>query len=127
MKRLAIMVALVLASAAAICVGALWYLNGVLEEAHGLSTEIFVSMEEGNITAVREKLVELAAVWEENSGLMETFCDHDDLHEVKQRIIEAEICMQYTDMEDFYSSIALIGEGIEHIRDEEALSWTNLM
>lgn len=127
MKRLAVMIAVVLAASAAVCTGALAYLHGVLEEAHGLSTEIFVCMEEGDITAVREKLVELAAVWEESEGWMETFCDHDDLHEVKQRIIEAEICMEYTDMEDFYSSIALIGEGIEHIRDEEALSWTNLM
>lgn len=30
-------------------------------------------------------------------------------------------------MEDFYSSVALIGEALEHIRDEEGVSWTNLL
>ena len=29
-------------------------------------------------------------------------------------------------MEDFYGSVALIGEGIEHIREKEALTPANL-
>ena len=127
MKRLAILTAAVFLASVAVCVGGLIAINVILEDAHSLSTEIFVQMEEGNITAVREGLVELATIWEEHAGLMEVLCDHDDLHEVKQRIIQAEICMEYTDMEDFYASVALIGEGLEHIRDEEALSWTNLL
>ena len=30
-------------------------------------------------------------------------------------------------MEDFYATVALIGEGLEHIRDQEGLTWTNLL
>ena len=58
--------------------------------------------------------------------IRDRLCAHDDLHEVKERIIEAEICISYTAMEDFYGSVALIGEGIEHIREKEALSLANL-
>ena len=68
----------------------------------------------------------LASLWDEKAALMEVLCFHDDLHEVKERIIQAEICIEYTDMEDFYGSVALIGEAIEHIRDQEALNLTNL-
>jgi len=110
-----------------ICVLSLRYTNGVLERAHDLTIEVFVEMEEGNLTAVREGLVELATLWQEHESMLEVLCDHGDLHSVKQDIIQAQICMEYTDMEDFYSAVSLIGEGIEHIRDEEAVSWTNLL
>lgn len=125
MKRLLILTAAVFLVSLAICAGEMAIIQPILSRAHDLSIEIFVRMEEGNVVAVREGLVELATVWDEHAGVLEVFCDHDDLHDVKQNIIQAEICMEYTDMEDFYASVALIGEGIEHIQDEEAASWTN--
>lgn len=126
MKRLAIIISVVLALSLSICVASMHVLNGILDTAHELSTNIFVAMEAGDITAAREGLVALATLWDEKSTLMEMLCAHDDLHEVKERIIQAEICIEYTDMEDFYSAVALIGEGVEHIRDQEALTLTNL-
>lgn len=125
MKRLAILTAAVLLVSLAICAGERLVVDPILKRAHALSTEVFVRMERGDVIAVREGLVELATIWDEHAGVLEVFCDHDDLHDVKQNIIQAEICMEYTDMEDFYASVALIGEGIEHIQDEEAASWTN--
>lgn len=101
-------------------------LNGVLDEAHGYTVEVFAQMEKGNITAAREGLVALANLWDEKATMLELLCAHDDLHEVKERIIEAEICISYTDMEDFYANVSLIGEALEHIRDGEALRLTNL-
>lgn len=127
MKRTAIVTAIVLILSVAVCTASLCVLNGILDEAHGLSTGVFVSMENGDVTAAREGLVALATLWDDHATLMEMLCAHDDLHEVKERIIQAEICIEYTDMEDFYSMVALIGEGIEHIRDQEGLTWTNLL
>lgn len=126
MRRLTIITAGVLAACLTLCMSSMITLNKILDEAHGYTVEVFVQMENGNITAAREGLVALANLWDEKMTLMEILCAHDDLHEVKERIIQAEICVSYTDMEDFYSSVALIGEAIEHIRDGEALRLTNL-
>lgn len=126
MKRLTITTAAVLAACLILCTWSLNMLNGVLDEAHGYTVEVFAQMEKGNITAAREGLVALANLWDEKATMLELLCAHDDLHEVKERIIEAEICISYTDMEDFYANVSLIGEALEHIRDGEALRLTNL-
>lgn len=126
MKRLAITTAAVLTACMILCTWSLTALNGILDEAHGYTVEVFAQMEQGNITAAREGLVALANLWDEKETLLELLCAHDDLHEVKERIIEAEICISYTDMEDFYANVSLIGEAIEHIRDGEALRLTNI-
>lgn len=126
MKQLTGVTAGVLAVSLLVCALSMIWLNSVLDEAHGITIDVFTAMEEGRVEDARQGLVALATLWDEHSDLLEMLCAHDDLHEVKERIIQAEICMEYTDMEDFYSTVALIGEGIEHIRDQEALRWTNL-
>lgn len=126
MKRLAITTAAVLAACMMLCTWSLVTLNGILDEAHEYTVEVFAQMEQGNVTAAREGLVALANLWDDRETLLELLCAHDDLHEVKERIIEAEICISYTDMEDFYANVSLIGEAIEHIKDGEALRLTNL-
>lgn len=126
MKRLTITTAAVLAACMILCIWSLITLNGILNEAHAYTVEVFAQMEQGNITAAREGLVALANLWTEKETLLEVLCAHDDLHEVKERIIEAEICISYTDMEDFYVNVSLIGEALEHIKDGEALKLTNL-
>lgn len=126
MKRLTITTAAVLAACLILCTWSLITLNGILNEAHAYTVEVFAQMEQGNITAAREGLVALANLWTEKETLLEVLCAHDDLHEVKERIIEAEICISYTDMEDFYANVSLIGEALEHIKDGEALKLTNL-
>lgn len=125
-KRLLITTVIVFAACIALCTWSLIALNGILDEAHEYTVEVFAQMEQGNVTAAREGLIALANLWDERMTLMELICAHDDLHEVKERIIEAEICVSYTDMEDFYANVSLIGEALEHIRDGEALRLTNL-
>lgn len=126
MKRLTITTVILFIVCLGACTWSLTTLNGILDEAHEYTVEVFTQMEMGNITAAREGLIALANLWDEKTTLMEILCAHDDLHEVKERIIQAEICISYTDMEDFYASVALIGEALEHIRDGEALRLTNL-
>ncbi|MBQ9952301.1 MAG: DUF4363 family protein [Clostridia bacterium] len=126
MRRLVISTAAVFCACVALCVWSVVKLNGILDEAHEMTVEVFAQMEKGNVTAAREGLVHLANLWDDEMTLLELLCAHDDLHEVKERIIQAEICISYTDMEDFYASVALIGEALEHIRDGEALRLTNL-
>ncbi len=125
-KRLLITTVIVFTACIVLCTWSLIALNGILDEAHEYTVEVFAQMEQGNVTAAREGLIALANLWDERMTLMELICAHDDLHEVKERIIEAEICVSYTDMEDFYANVSLIGEALEHIREGEALRLTNL-
>lgn len=125
-KRLLIATVAVFIASVGLCTWSLFVLDDILDEAHEYTIEVFAQMEQGNVTAAREGLVALANLWAEKNDLLEILCAHDDLHEVKERIIEAEICISYTDMEDFYANVSLIGEAIEHIKDGEKLSLTNL-
>ena len=126
MKRLRITVAAVLILSLAVCTAGLTIINRILDEAEASVTEIVLLMERGEEAAAREALTAMAERWDGRAGLMETLCEHDDLHAVRERMVQAKICMEYTDMEDFYASMALLGENIEHIRDEEALRLSNL-
>ena len=126
MKRLAIQTAAVLTVCLIVCTVSLIGLNRTLDEAHDMATVIYAAMENGKKDEAREQLVALATFWDDRAAVLELLCSHDDLHEVKEHIIQARICIDYKDPEEFYSAVALIGEGIEHIRDEEALSLSNL-
>lgn len=126
MRRLTITTAAVLAACLLLCTWSLIAINSILDEAHEYTVEVFVQMEQGNVIAAREGLTALANLWAQRATLLEMLCAHDDLHEVKERIIQAQICISYTDMEDFYANVSLIGEALEHIRDGEALRLSNL-
>ena len=125
MKRLRMMVIAVFLASVAVCTACLLSMNSILDQASEKATEICMHMEQGDGAAAEAGLVDLATFWEDHLGLLEVLCDHDDLHEVKEHIIEAEICARYTDMEDFYAAATLIDESVEHIRDEEALRLSN--
>ena len=72
-------------------------------------------------------MVALAAYWDRWRHLFEVITDHDDLRDVKERIIQAQLNFDAGEREQFLSDIALVGEGIDHIREEESLHWSNLL
>lgn len=125
MKRMKIMVFSVLALSLALCTAGLLTLNHILDHACEKATAICMHMERGNEAAAEAGLVDLATYWGHHKELLEVLCEHDDLHEVQEKIIQAETCVRHTDMEDFYAAVMLIGESLEHIRDEEALRLSN--
>ena len=53
-------------------------------------------------------------------------CDHEDLHDVKREIIDAQASIEFGIEDDFYQAIYRFGEGIEHIADVESLRLANL-
>lgn len=127
MKKLLILTCAVLVACIAVCTVAQVVLDNILTRAHEMNTAVFVALESGDEIHSREALVELATYWDEQQGILEVLCDHEDLHDVQSHIITARICLDYTDDEDFFTSVSLIGEGIEHLRDQEALHWANLL
>ena len=127
MKRLIGITVTILAVSVAICLGAMLSLNGLLNRAHGMAVDIRVYAENGDESATREGLVALAAYWDRWRRLFEVITDHDDLRDVKERIIQAQLNFDAGEREQFLSDIALVGEGIDHIREEESLHWSNLL
>ncbi len=126
MRRLLILTLATLLVCAAVCTASQIAIDRLLTRAHDMNTEIHAAMENGDATGARDGLVALATYWDEHREILEILCDHEDLHNVGEHIIEARICMDCADAEDFYTAVALIGEGIEHLMDQEKLSWSNL-
>ena len=126
MRRLFWTTVIVLAAFLALCGAASARMTSVLDGAHALAVEISAGMERGDERFVRENLTALCRLWNEASRRMEAVCDAEALHRVEELLIQAKICMEYGDMEDFYTAAALAGEGIERIRDAQQLRWSNL-
>ena len=127
MKRLIAVTISVLTVSVLVCLGSLLSLDALLERAHGMAMEVRVYWESGEEDAAREGLVALATYWDRWRLLFEVMTDHDDLRDVKERIIQAQISLEQGEAESFLQEIALTGEGVDHIREEESLHWANLL
>ena len=126
MRRTAIMTLSVFLIAVAICTVALLMMSNIVERARTLRSEAILAVEDDDPERAKELMVELAELWKDKSGLLEVLTSHDALHEVKTGIIEAQICLECGDHDDFLRTISTVGEGLEHIYDVEALSISNL-
>ena len=127
MKRLIAVMISVLTVSVLVCLGSLLSLDALLERAHDMATDVRVYWERGEEDAARERLVALATYWDRWRRLFEVMTDHDDLRDVKERIIQAQISLEQGEAESFLQEIALTGEGVDHIREEESLHWANLL
>lgn len=126
MRRTTIMTLSVFLIAVAICTGSLLMMSNIVEHARTLRSEAILAVEDDDPERAKELMVELAELWKDKSGLLEILTSHDALHEVKTGIIEAQICLECGDHDDFLRTISTVGEGLEHIYDVEALSISNL-
>lgn len=126
MRRTLLLTACVLIVSLSICTISLLTLTQILDQARALRSEAILAVEEDNPTRAAEIMVELAELWKEKENLLEVLTSHDALHEVKTGIIEAQICLECGDHDDFLRTISVVGEGLEHISDVEAISVSNL-
>ena len=92
MRRLLILTLATLLVCVAVCTASQIVIDRLLTRAHDMNTEIHMAMEKGDETAARDGLVALATYWDEYRGILEVLCDHEDLHNVGEHIIEARIC-----------------------------------
>ena len=83
-------------------------------------------MDEGDTQRAEETLVELAEYIADNQFWLEVFCEHEDLHDIKVQLIDAQASIDFGSTEDFYQAIYRFGEGLEHIADVENIRLSNL-
>ena len=52
---------------------------------------------------------------------------HDLLHEISELMIEADANLTIEDVDDFYRSMALLGEALAHLLQDERLTLSNIL
>ena len=127
MRRTIAGVVLVLCAVACVCASSLFT---ILRTVDGMETLRMQSLEragEGDLDGAEEYLAKLAGHWREMTPRLEILTDHNDLHNVAEGITDARISLERGFLDDYYKAMALLGEGIAHIRAQEELSLANLL
>ena len=126
MKRTICITLAALLLAAAVCATSNRIINRVVDHARHLRTEAIEAMDERDVQRAEQTLVELAEYIAENQFWLEVFCEHEDLHDMKVQIIDAQASIDFGSKEDFYQAIYRFGEALEHIADVEQIRLSNL-
>lgn len=126
MRRTLILTLAVLAAACAVCVLSMHTLNRAVDRAEQLRGEAMLAEEENRISDAKGAMTALAEFWRRKSRLLEMVASHDALHEVQSAIDEAQICLECEDRDDFLRCMAIVGENLNHIRDEQSPRLSNL-
>ena len=126
MKRTIIITLTALLFAAIVCTASNRIINRVVDHARHLRTEAIEAMDDSDVQRAEQTLVELAEYIADNRFWLEVFCEHDDLHDIKEQLIDAQASIDYGSAEDFYQAIYRFGEALEHIADVENIRLSNL-
>ena len=126
MKRTIIITLSALLFAVIVCTASNRIINRIVDHARHLRTEAIEAMDEKDVQRAEVTLVELADYIADNRFWLEVFCDHEDLHDMKVQIIDAQASIEFGIEDDFYQAIYRFGEGLEHIADVENIRLSNL-
>ena len=126
MKRTLCITLSALLFAAVVCTASNRIVNRVVDHARHLRTEAVEAMDAQDVQRAEQTLVELAEYISDNQFWLEVFCEHEDLHEIKVQIIDAQASIDFGSREDFYQAIYRFGEALEHIADIEQIRLSNL-
>ena len=126
MKRTLLVTLAVLVVALAVCAVCQRALDGAVEEAGRLQNLAVLAASEQRFSDAKTLMGALAGFWQQHSGLLEMMAGHDALHDVASAIAEAQICLECEDRDDFLRTMSNRRMGLEHLRDEEAVSLMNL-
>ena len=110
----------------ALCIYSLHAVTRFTDRARSLRSEAILAMDAGEIQQSEELLVQLASHLKENQTMLEIFCDHEDLHSLKGELIDAQASIEFGIEDDFYQAISRFGELLEHLTENQKLSWENL-
>jgi len=126
LKRTLMVTLLVLAAALAVCAVCQRALDDAVEEAERLQSLAVLAANEQRFSDAKTLMGALAEFWQERSRFLEMLAGHDALHDVASAIAEAQICLECEDHDDFLRTMSIVHMGLEHLKDEEAVSLMNL-
>ena len=126
MKRMLATALIVLMASLGVMTAGLLYLNRAVTRATALGSEAVLAAQMNRGDSAAETMVALAEFWHGHAPTLEMLAGHDALHEVQVGIAEAQICLECEDRDDFLRCMAVAGEALRHLRDEQALRLSNL-
>lgn len=126
MKRTLILTLAALTVAVALCAASMLLVNDTVAKALELQSLSVLAARQGEADRAMELTVRLAEHWRERSGWMETLTGHDALHEVSRAIAEAQICLECGDHDDFLRTMSAAEAALNHLKEEESITWSNL-
>ncbi len=92
-----------------------------------LSMEAQDLVDRGQTQDAVAKMTALASEWERHQQFLEMLISHNEMHTVVERYVEAEACLKRGCLDDFYKSMALLQENLDHIRQQERIRWGNVL
>lgn len=110
-----------------VCVFSVLMIGHVAEEMETMRTEVLDLMDAGEISAAKERLQQMAQMWSRHEGTLAVLSQHDDLHAITELLIEGDANLAADDLDDFNRSMALLGEAVHHLQEEERLSLSNIL
>lgn len=126
MRRMILLTAAVLALSMAVCSFSTLGIAHVVKKAQDLRGEAIAAMDAGLVQEAEAALAAMATCLEEQQGWLEILMEHDELHEIKNQILEAQLGLEFGVVDDFYQCMAKVGEGLKHIESVEKLTLSNL-
>jgi len=126
MRRMILTTAVVFLLAMGICTFSTLGIERVVDRCQELRNQAVMAMDSGAVQETEEGLSALATYLEEHQGWLEILLEHEELHEIKNQILEAKLGLEYGVEDDFYQAIAKVSEALEHVRSIERMSLSNL-
>lgn len=122
-------IALILVAALSVgaCAASAAFIRRTAGEMDRRRLAILETLESGEQGGAFDGLSEMAAWWKSREPLLEMLATHDLLHEIAGLIVEADANLGIGDTDDFYRSMALLGEALAHLVKDERLTLSNIL
>lgn len=98
--------------------------TGGMEE---MRTEVLERIAQEDAEGARELLDRMEEMWSRQEAVLAVLAAHDALHEISALIIEGRANLEAEDLDDFNRSMALLGEALDHLHQEERLRLANIL
>ena len=122
-------IALIVVAAVSIglCLSSTALIRSTVEEMDARRLGVLEALEAGDTQGAFSQLAEMAAIWKAREPTLEMLAFHDLLHEISGLMIEADANLTIEDVDDFYRSMALLGEALAHLLQDERLTLSNIL
>lgn len=127
MKNSWIALLLVAALSLGLCIASTAIIRQTVEEMDRRRLGVLEALERGETEDAFSQLSEMAARWQAREPRLEMLAFHDLLHEISELMIEADANLTIGDTDDFYRSMALLGEALSHLLQDERLTLSNIL
>ena len=126
MRRMILTTAVVFLLSMGICTFSTIGIERVVDRCQELRNAAVMAMDSGAVQETEEGLAALATYLEEHQDWLEILLEHEELHDIKNQILEAKLGLEYGVADDFYQAIAKVSEALEHVRGIERMTLSNL-